>query len=140
MRPLSRKPRILIILHQESSTPGRLGMRLVERGFDLDIRRPPLGDALPETLDDHAGAIMFGGPMSANDPDEFVKEALGKNPQGRYYGGGREMAGGFEIPMGFFGGSNDNRDYTKLKWELVDAQIKQKLLRLVNPQNEVIHA
>lgn len=24
-------------------------------------------------MDDHAGAIMFGGPMSANDPDEFVK-------------------------------------------------------------------
>ena len=28
---------------------------------------------LPESLDDHAGAIMFGGPMSANDGDEFVK-------------------------------------------------------------------
>ncbi|MFD0916585.1 glutamine amidotransferase [Pseudahrensia aquimaris] len=64
---------ILIILHQETSTPGRVGQRLVERGFSLDIRRPPLGDHLPESLDDHAGAIMFGGPMSANDPDEFVK-------------------------------------------------------------------
>ncbi|MDJ0729848.1 MAG: bifunctional oligoribonuclease/PAP phosphatase NrnA [Crocosphaera sp.] len=74
------------------------------------------------------------------DPDEFLKEALGKNPQGRYYGGGREMAGGFEISMGFFAGGNDNSDYTKLKWELVDRQIKQKLLRLVNPKNEVVHA
>jgi GMP synthase-like glutamine amidotransferase len=46
---------------------------LVERGFDLDIRRPPLGDPLPETLDGHAGAVVFGGPMSANDPDEFVR-------------------------------------------------------------------
>ncbi len=64
---------VLIILHQETSTPGRLGQRLVKRGFDLDIRRPPLGDPLPETLEDHAGAVMFGGPMSANDPDEFVK-------------------------------------------------------------------
>ena len=67
------RPRILIILHQETSTPGRLGRRLIERGFDLDIRRPPLGDQLPESLDEHAGAIMFGGPMSANDTDEFVK-------------------------------------------------------------------
>ncbi|MEP1208489.1 MAG: glutamine amidotransferase [Rhizobiaceae bacterium] len=67
------KPKILIILHQETSTPGRLGLRLLERGFDLDIRRPPLGDHLPESMDDHAGAVMFGGPMSANDPDEFVK-------------------------------------------------------------------
>ena len=67
------RPKVLIILHQENSTPGRLGMRLIDRGFDLDIRRPPLGDVLPETLEEHAGAIMFGGPMSANDPDEFVK-------------------------------------------------------------------
>lgn len=65
--------RILIILHQETSTPGRVGQRLLQRGFDLDIRRPPLGDALPDTLDEHAGAVMFGGPMSANDGDEFVK-------------------------------------------------------------------
>lgn len=72
--------------------------------------------------------------------DEFIKEALGKNPQGRYYGGGREMAGGFEIPMGFFGGGNDDSNYTKLKWELVDKQIKHKLLKLVNPKNKVVHA
>ena len=65
--------KVLIILHQESSTPGRVGQKLIARGFELDIRRPPLGDELPETLDQHAGAIMFGGPMSANDPDEFVQ-------------------------------------------------------------------
>ena len=65
--------KVLIILHQETSTPGRIGQRLVERGFGLDIRRPPFGDHLPETLDEHAGVVMFGGPMSANDTDEFVK-------------------------------------------------------------------
>ncbi|MEM1040014.1 MAG: glutamine amidotransferase [Pseudomonadota bacterium] len=70
---MNHKPKILIILHQETSTPGRVGMRLMQRGFDLDIRRPPLGDQLPETMDGHAGAVMFGGPMSANDGDEFVK-------------------------------------------------------------------
>ena len=46
---------------------------LVKAGFDLNIRRPPLGEALPATLDGHAGAVMFGGPMSANDGDEFVR-------------------------------------------------------------------
>ena len=66
-------PSILVILHQESSSPGRLGRKLIERGFRLDVRRPPMGDALPENLENHAGAIMFGGPMSANDPDEFIK-------------------------------------------------------------------
>lgn len=67
------RPQILVVLHQETSSPGRVGQYLVERGFHLDIRRPPLGDPLPETLAHHAGAVVFGGPMSANDPDEFVK-------------------------------------------------------------------
>ncbi|WP_378947019.1 glutamine amidotransferase [Mesorhizobium sp. ANAO-SY3R2] len=67
------KPRILVVLHQEHSSAGRVGHVLVENGFDLDIRRPPLGDHLPETLDSHAGAVVFGGPMSANDHHEFVR-------------------------------------------------------------------
>lgn len=70
--PLSR-PKILTVLHQELSSPGRVGQLLQAKGFELDIRRPPLGDELPETLAGHAGAVVFGGPMSANDPDEFVK-------------------------------------------------------------------
>src|SRR5690606_23891737 len=66
------KGKILIVLHQELSSPGRVGQLLVEAGFHLDIRRPPLGDPLPETLADHVGAVVFGGPMSANDTSEFV--------------------------------------------------------------------
>jgi len=69
----SSRPKILTVLHQETSSAGRVGQMLVAGGFDLDIRRPPLGDALPDTLEQHAGAVVFGGPMSANDPDEFVK-------------------------------------------------------------------
>ena len=37
---------------------------------------PRFGDPLPETLDEHAGAVIFGGPMSANDPDEFVRREI----------------------------------------------------------------
>ena len=65
--------KILIILHSESSTPGRVGHLLMEKGFALDIRRPCLGDQLPETLAEHEGAAIFGGPMSANDCDEFIR-------------------------------------------------------------------
>lgn len=68
-----QRPKILTVLHQERSSPGRVGHLLIESGFALDIRRPPLGDPLPETLEDHAGAVIFGGPMSANDPDDFVR-------------------------------------------------------------------
>ncbi|MBW9054261.1 glutamine amidotransferase [Rhizobium mesosinicum] len=70
-----RRP-ILIILHQERSSPGRVGQLLVQKGYDLDIRRPILGDPLPCTLENHGGAVIFGGPMSANDPDEFVKAEI----------------------------------------------------------------
>ncbi len=72
-RSKRERPKILIILHQELSSPGRVGHVLLESGFDLDVRRPPLGDELPATLDRHAGAVIFGGPMSANDQDEFVR-------------------------------------------------------------------
>ena len=72
------------------------------------------------------------------DPDEFIKETLGKDTQGRFFGGGRYMAGGFEIPVGFLNGFNDNAEYTKLKWEVFDTQIKQKLMRLVEPEDNVI--
>lgn len=69
----ARRPSILVVLHQENSSPGRVGQVLRESGFDLDIRRPPLGEPLPATLEEHAGAVVFGGPMSANDPDEFIR-------------------------------------------------------------------
>jgi GMP synthase (glutamine-hydrolysing) len=64
---------ILLILHQELSTPGRVGHHLLTRGYTLDIRRPALGDPLPETLENHTGVVVFGGPMSANDETEFIR-------------------------------------------------------------------
>jgi GMP synthase (glutamine-hydrolysing) len=69
-------PKILVILHQETSSPGRVGRILAERGFALDIRRPVLGDPLPETLSQHHGAVIFGGPMSANDGDDYIKAEI----------------------------------------------------------------
>ncbi|WP_026733844.1 DHH family phosphoesterase [Fischerella sp. PCC 9605] len=72
------------------------------------------------------------------DPDEFIKEAFGQDSSGRFFGGGRISAGGFEIPMGFLSGSNENSTYAKMKWDVFDAQIKQKLLRLVNPRDNPI--
>jgi GMP synthase (glutamine-hydrolysing) len=67
---------VLIVLHQEMSTPGRVGNALRLLGHPLDIRRPRFGDLLPETLEQHAGAVIFGGPMSANDPDDYVRREI----------------------------------------------------------------
>ncbi|MDQ0997353.1 GMP synthase (glutamine-hydrolyzing) [Phyllobacterium ifriqiyense] len=69
----TQRPKILAVLHQERSSTGRVGQLLLEAGFVLDIRRPPLGDPLPDTLENHAGAVIFGGPMSANDPEEYIR-------------------------------------------------------------------
>jgi GMP synthase (glutamine-hydrolysing) len=67
---------ILIILHQEHSTPGRVGNALQQLGYALDIRRPRFGDPLPQTMADHAASIIFGGPMSANDQDDFIRREI----------------------------------------------------------------
>jgi GMP synthase (glutamine-hydrolysing) len=67
---------VLIVLHQEHSTPGRIGHALRLRGHPLDVRRPRFGDELPTTLEQHAGAVIFGGPMSANDTDDFIRREI----------------------------------------------------------------
>jgi len=67
---------VLFILHQEHSTPGRVAQALKHRGYSFDIRRPRFGDPLPDTLEHHTGAVIFGGPMSANDEEEFVRREI----------------------------------------------------------------
>jgi nanoRNase/pAp phosphatase (c-di-AMP/oligoRNAs hydrolase) len=73
------------------------------------------------------------------DPDEFIKEAFGQDAQGRFFGGGRSQAGGFEIPVGFLSGGNENSDYARHKWEVFDAQIKQKLMSLISPTDNPVY-
>lgn len=68
--------RILIVLHQERSSPGRVGQALIRRGCELDIRRPALGDPLPADMAAHDAAVIFGGPMSANDELAFIKAEM----------------------------------------------------------------
>lgn len=72
LQTLPKKP-ILIILHQEHSTAGRVGHKLRARGYELDIRRPALGCTLPQTLEEHDGAVMFGGPDSAYDDEPYLR-------------------------------------------------------------------
>jgi GMP synthase (glutamine-hydrolysing) len=58
---------MLVIIQTETGTAGRLGDKLEARGYSLDVRCPLVGDPLPPSMDDHAGAVILGGPMSAND-------------------------------------------------------------------------
>jgi GMP synthase (glutamine-hydrolysing) len=70
--------KILVIVHQESSNPGLVGQILQADGYTLNIYRPCLGEALPKTVDDYDGVVVFGGPMSANDDNTlpFIQAEL----------------------------------------------------------------
>jgi GMP synthase (glutamine-hydrolysing) len=65
-----RRPRLLTVEHQASCPPAQLGTWLAEAGCDLEVRRPYLGDALPEPdgLTDYDGVVVLGGSMDAWDP------------------------------------------------------------------------
>jgi GMP synthase (glutamine-hydrolysing) len=71
-----KRPPVLVILHQPHSTPGHVGHCLRDKRYPLDIRRPRFGDPLPTSLNGHAGAIIFGGPMSARDEDDYIHREL----------------------------------------------------------------
>ncbi len=67
---------VLLLLHQKSSSAGAVGDWLTDNGYQLDIRHPTLGEELPASLENHAGLIVFGGPMSANDDTPEIRKEI----------------------------------------------------------------
>ena len=66
----------LVILHQKRSVTGDIGIKLQKRGYKLDICRPPMGQDLPTNLDNYSLVVIFGGPMSVNDTDDFINKEI----------------------------------------------------------------
>ena len=66
----------LLILHQKRSVAGEIEIKLKKRGFKLEFCRPPLGDILPINLKNFSLIVIFGGPMSANDEDNFILDEI----------------------------------------------------------------
>tara|TARA_B100000315_G_scaffold95511_1_gene87694 strand:- start:569 stop:1267 length:699 start_codon:yes stop_codon:yes gene_type:complete len=66
----------LFILHQKTSEAGDIANKLKIRGFNFEIRRPSLGDSLPTNLNNYSAIVVFGGPMSANDNNEFMNKEI----------------------------------------------------------------
>jgi nanoRNase/pAp phosphatase (c-di-AMP/oligoRNAs hydrolase) len=69
------------------------------------------------------------------DVDQFLKSALGSDGRGRYFGGGRSRAGGFEIPVGFLEGTLDPEQMS-LKWEAFNHQVRARLLRAAGLEDD----
>ncbi|MBT3776579.1 MAG: hypothetical protein HOL60_00935 [Pelagibacteraceae bacterium] len=68
--------KVLYVLHQKTSVTGDIGHKFKERGFEADIIRPPLGDNLPDNLSTYSAIVVFGGPMSVNDDEDFIREEI----------------------------------------------------------------
>lgn len=139
---------VMEVIHQA------LGNRMIVESFSLagtGYLRAEDRDAIPQAADfllteqNVHSAIVYGivteenretlvGSMRTSkltlDPDEFIKDALGKDVSGRYFGGGRPLAGGFEIPIGFLSGDG-GEDYRRNKWAVYDAQVKHRLLEKI---------
>ncbi|HEY0674038.1 MAG TPA: hypothetical protein VGD27_17305 [Longimicrobiales bacterium] len=134
--------------------------RVVREGFSLagvGYLRHADRDAIPQATDfllseeNVHTAIVYGilmgegerevvtGSMRTSkltlDIDQYLKSALGSDGRGRYYGGGRARAGGFEIPVGFLEGQQDG-EQMRLKWEAFDQQIRARLLRAAGIHDE----
>lgn len=71
------KTTVLLVMQSERSNPGRVAALLAAKGWTPKRCVPKIGDPLvdPELL---AGAVVFGGPMSANDDDKlaFIADEL----------------------------------------------------------------
>jgi nanoRNase/pAp phosphatase (c-di-AMP/oligoRNAs hydrolase) len=152
----SRSKQVLEVIHRA------LGNRVTVESFSLagiGYLRGEDRDAIPQAADflmteeNVHTAIVYGilvgedraerviGSLRTSkitmDPDEFIKEVFGKGADGRYFGGGKQSAGGFDIPVGFLAGAHSD-EYRDLKWHTYDCQIKHKVLAKigVEPDNK----
>ena len=57
--------------HQKTSVPGDIGNKFQNRGYKIEILRPPLGDELPTKLINYSAIVVFGAP-GINDDDDFI--------------------------------------------------------------------
>ena len=51
----------LIIVHQRRSSTGDVGLKLKQRGYKLDVRRPALGENLPTNMKEHDLVLFMVG-------------------------------------------------------------------------------
>lgn len=148
----SRSKQVMEIIHRA------LGNRITTENFSIagiGYLRSEDRDAIPQVADfllteeNIHTAIVYGividdnrderviGSMRTSkitlDPDEFIKEVFGRDASGRYFGGGKVSAAGFEIPIGFLSGGLAH-EFQELKWQVYDQMIKEKVYAKIGVQ------
>lgn len=68
--PLPPRP-LLVVQHEDPCPPGWVGEWLADAGVLLDVRRPYAGQPLPDDLVGHAGLLVLGGHMGADDEADY---------------------------------------------------------------------
>jgi GMP synthase (glutamine-hydrolysing) len=69
--------RLLVVVPSDTDPPARLGEWLRAAGCELDERHADAGDPLPDSLADHDGLVVLGGPQSALDDEATSPELTG---------------------------------------------------------------
>lgn len=60
---------VLVVQHEDDCPPGWFGSWLEQAGCALDVRRPYVGEPLPNDLTGHRALLVLGGSMGANDDE-----------------------------------------------------------------------
>jgi nanoRNase/pAp phosphatase (c-di-AMP/oligoRNAs hydrolase) len=135
-----------------------LGRRVIVEGFSIagaGYIRSEDRDAIPQAADfllteeNVHTAVVYGilrkekhveslvGSLRTNkltlSPDKFLKEVLGQNESGHAYGGGKQYAGGFDIPVGFLS-DGYTKEFEEMKWLVFDEQLKNRLLNHIGAE------
>lgn len=62
----NRQP-VLLVLHRDASCPGQVEAVLKSKSWPMIRCCLDTGDTLPKNMEGYSAAVIFGGPMSAND-------------------------------------------------------------------------
>ena len=68
--------KVLYVFHQKTSVSGDIGNKFKKRGYLEEVVCPPQGDVLPKDLSKYSAIVIFGGPMSVNDQEQFIKDEI----------------------------------------------------------------
>jgi GMP synthase (glutamine-hydrolysing) len=65
--PVTDKPRVLVIQHEDDCPPAWFGDWFEAASIELDVRRGHRGETVPRTIDRCDGLVVLGGEMGAHD-------------------------------------------------------------------------
>lgn len=65
--PMSSRPRVLVVQHEDDCPVGLIEPWLARAGVDCEVLEAHDGRAVPARLTDHAGIVVLGGRMGADD-------------------------------------------------------------------------